>query len=204
MAKDPVDNRTRELPTTGLRIGYARVSTAEQMQIDALRAAGVSRIYQETGSGMKADRPELKHCLAALRAGDTLCVERLDRLGRSLRDLVEIIKQIHAAGGHLLSVEEKIDTGTNTQLLLSVLDALVEFERRLVVERTSEGLAASRKQGRRGGRPSGLSEKDIQTAKALLASSDLTALEIAARLGVSKSTLYKYVPGARDKGGKNA
>lgn len=197
MAKDPVDHKTRELPT-GLRIGYARVSTAEQdvqMQIDALETAGVSKLYKETGSGMKADRPELAHCLAALRPGDTLVVWRLDRLGRSLRDLVDTVEKLAADGIGLVSLTESIDTTTAAgKLIVHVFAALAEFERNLIVERTKAGLAASRKQGRRGGRPPAMTDKDIEVAIALSKSPDLTATEIAARLGVSKTTLYKYLP----------
>lgn len=191
-----------KVPVRGLRLGYAGASVTDmQAQVDALQAAGCDRLYRETGTGQKADRPELSHCLTALRAGDTLVVCRLDRLARSLRDLVTIVNNLADAGIGLVSLAEALDTTTDAgKLIAKGFVIMAEFERSLIAERTQAGLAASRKQGRRGGRPAGMSDKDIEAAKVMLKSTDLTVAEIAARLGVSRTTLYKYLPGAKNHG----
>ncbi len=141
-------------------IGYARVSTHEQnldLQLDALKQAGAEQIYTEQASGKsstKSDRPELDHCLRALRAGDTLIVWRLDRLGRNLHDLVGIINALEARGVGFRSLAEAIDaTGPAGRLILHVFAAMAEFERGLIHERTMAGLKAARSRGRVGGRP---------------------------------------------------
>jgi len=138
-------------------IGYARVSTHEQdhaLQEDALRAAGCERLFIETASGAKRDRPELKAALAAMQEGDTLIVWRLDRLARSLRHLLETVEGLEAKGMKFRSLTEAMDTSTSGgKLILSVLGAIAEFERALISERTKAGLAAARLRGRKGGRP---------------------------------------------------
>jgi len=140
------------------RIGYARVSTDDQnldLQRDALRQAGCSTIYEEAASGKNAVRPELEQCRKALRAGDTLVVWRLDRLGRSLPDLVQIVADLEQRGVHFESLTEKIETGSAAgKLQFHVFAALAEFERGLIRERTRAGLDAARARGRAAGNPS--------------------------------------------------
>jgi len=139
-----------------MRIGYARVSTQDQrseLQLDALAAAGCEQVFHEKMSGKDKDRPELETCLKVVRQGDTLIVWRLDRLGRSLKDLVEIVHELQDRGIGLQSLTENIDT-TNAggKLIFHVFAALAEFERNLIRERTVAGLAAARARGRKGGR----------------------------------------------------
>lgn len=187
------------------RIGYARVSTDDQrldMQRDALQAAGCTTIYEDMASGRDAKRPELGHCLKALRAGDTLVVWRLDRLGRSLQDLVRIITDLEGQGVGFESLTEKIETGTATgKLQFHVFAALAEFERGMIRERTYAGLAAARARGRQGGRPSKLNDKQVRTIKALLKDPSMRVAEVAREYGVSRTTLYKHcgvVPPRKD------
>lgn len=138
-------------------IGYARVSTSEQdfaLQTDALTAAGCDRVFVETASGMKRDRPELHAALAALQPGDTLVVWRFDRLARSLRHLLETIERLEGNGMKFRSLTEAVDTSTSGgKLIFSVLGAIAEFERSIISERTKAGLEAARLRGRKGGRP---------------------------------------------------
>lgn len=140
----------------GKRLGYARVSTDDQrldLQRDALTRAGCADIYEEKVSGKSADRPALDYCLRALSAGDTLVVWRLDRLGRSLPDLVRIVGELEQRGVGFESVTERIETGSATgKLTFHLFSALAEFERNLIRERTQAGLAAARARGRKGGR----------------------------------------------------
>lgn len=138
-------------------IGYARVSTHEQdcaLQTDALTAAGCERVFLETASGAKRDRPELQAALAAMQDGDTLVVWRLDRLARSLRHLLETIEGLETQGMKFRSLSEAIDTSTSGgKLIFSIIGAIAEFERTLISERTKAGLEAARLRGRKGGRP---------------------------------------------------
>jgi len=188
------------------RIGYARVSTDDQhldQQRDALQQAGCGAIYEEAASGKNAARPELGQCLKALRAGDTLVVWRLDRLGRSLPDLVQIVTDLEQRGVGFESLTEKIETGSAAgELIFHVFAALAEFERGLIRERTQAGLAAARARGRSGGRKPKLGEKDVREIKELLNSPDIKVADVARRYGVSRTTLYKYVgvvtPNKRD------
>lgn len=180
-------------------IGYARVSTHEQnldLQIDALKRAGCDEIYTEQASGKsakQADRPELDHCLRALRPGDTLAVWRLDRLGRNLHDLITIVHQLEGKGIGFRSLTEAIDaTGPTGKLILHIFAALAEFERALIRERTLAGLAAARSRGRHGGRPRALSDTDARAAVALLAQPGIPVGDICRRFKVSRSTLYGY------------
>jgi len=178
-------------------LGYARVSTAEQtavLQEDALRAAGCSRIWSDTASGTRTDRPQLAALFDHLRAGDTLVVWRLDRLGRSLPHLIETIGQLEARGVGFKSVQEHIDTTTpGGRLVFHVFGALASFERELIQERTLAGLAAARERGRLGGRPSVLSPAKLKQARRMIG--EKTAVtEVAQVLGVSRATLYRRVP----------
>lgn len=179
------------------RIGYARVSTDDQhldLQRDALQQAGCCVIYEEAASGKNTTRPELEQCRKALRAGDTLVVWRLDRLGRSLPDLVQIVTDLEQRGIGFESLTEKIETGSAAgKLIFHVFAALAEFERGLIRERTQAGLAAARARGRAGGRKPKLDEQRVREIKALLRDSDIQISEVARRYGISRTTLYKYV-----------
>ncbi|WP_313706084.1 recombinase family protein [Massilia sp.] len=177
------------------RIGYARVSTDDQnldLQRDALRLARVESIYEEKASGKSGDRPELDHCLKALRAGDALVVWRLDRLGRSLPDLVHIIAELEAKGIGFESITEKIETTSAAgKLIFHVFAALAEFERNLIRERTRAGLAAARTRGRAGGRKPKLDTRQIREIKRLMSDPTIPISQIAERYKVSRTTIYK-------------
>lgn len=178
------------------RIGYARVSTDDQhldLQRDALTQAGCSVIYEEAASGKNAARPELEQCRKALRAGDTLVVWRLDRLGRSLPDLVQIVADLERQGVGFESLTEKIETGSAAgKLVFHVFAALAEFERGLIRERTQAGLAAARARGRSGGRKPKLDAKQVRQIKVLLRDPDIQVADVARRYGVSRTTIYKH------------
>lgn len=186
-------------------LGYARISTEDQkldLQLEALARAGVDerRIYRDSASGATADRPGLEAALIALRPGDVLVVWRLDRLGRSLKDLIALTERINEAGAGLRSLGEAIDTTSPTgQLFFHIFGAIAQFERALIVERTRAGLAASRKKGRRGGRPAKIPPKAIAAARAMLDSPELTAADVAAQLGVHRVTLYRALRKAATK-----
>jgi DNA invertase Pin-like site-specific DNA recombinase len=179
------------------RIGYARVSTEDQhldLQRNALRQAGCAVIYEEKASGKSTSRPELEQCRKALRSGDTLVVWRLDRLGRSLPDLVHVVAELERSEVSFESLTEKIETGSAAgKLVFHVFAALAEFERSLIRERTQAGLAAARARGRSGGRKPKLGEKQVREIKALLRDPDVLVTDVARRYGVSRTTLYKYV-----------
>lgn len=177
-------------------LGYARVSTADQtldLQSDALRAAGCSRIWTETASGATTARPQLDDLFSHLRAGDTLVVWRLDRLGRSLPHLLQVVADLEERGIGFRSVTESIDTTTaGGKLIFSIFGALAEFERNLIRERTSAGLAAARARGRVGGRPPKMTTKKIKQAK-LMRDNGMSQTEIAEILGVGRTTLYRHL-----------
>jgi DNA invertase Pin-like site-specific DNA recombinase len=179
-----------------MRIGYARISTDDQtldLQRDALKRAKCRQTYEEQASGKTAARPELEACLKSLREGDTLVVWRLDRLGRSLSDLVRIISDCEQRKIQFESLTEKIETRSPAgRLVFHVFAALAEFERNLIRERTFAGLKAARARGRKGGRPAKLSPKDLKTIRMLLRT-DLPVSEIATRFGIARSTLYRAV-----------
>lgn len=179
------------------RIGYARVSTEDQhldLQRDALQQAGCRVIYEEAASGKSAARLELEQCRKALRSGDTLVVWRLDRLGRSLPDLVRIVAELERLGIGFESLTEKIETNSAAgKLVFHVFAALAEFERSLIRERTHAGLAAARARGRLGGRKPKLGEKQVREIKGLLRDPDIQVADVARRYGVSRTTLYKHV-----------
>lgn len=179
-------------------IGYARVSTHEQnldLQHDELKRAGVETIYEDHASGKTAERPELLHCLKALREGDTLTVWRLDRLGRNLQDLIRIVNELEARGVTFKSLKESIDTrGPAGKLVFHLFAALAQFERELLRERTIAGLNAARARGRKGGRPASLSPAQKNMALSLMKSGNMRIAEICKQFGVSRSTLYNLRP----------
>jgi DNA invertase Pin-like site-specific DNA recombinase len=182
-------------------IGYARISTRDQkphLQRDALREAGCERIFEETASGAKRDRPELKAALDFMRSGDSLVIWKLDRLARSTRQLLETVEEFERRGLGLKILTQNIDT-TNAggRLIFTIFSAIAEFEREIIRERTCAGLDAARLRGHKGGRPRALSEKDLKQARALLTDPEITVEDVARRLGVGPSTLYRYIPAAR-------
>ncbi|MBL6082758.1 recombinase family protein [Belnapia sp. T18] len=184
-----------------MHYGYARVSDASQnhdLQLDALRAAGCERIFVETASGTRSDRAELAKLLEQARAGDSIVCWRLDRIGRSLRHLIEIAEQLQHRGIALRSLTESIDTSTPSgRFLFNILGALGQMEREIIVERTRAGLIAATARGRRGGRPPALDEAKVRAARAMLTSGTMTAAEVARQLGCAPSTLYRHLPGGR-------
>ena len=182
-------------------VGYARVSTRDQsptLQLDALTAAGCERIFSENASGAQRDRPELKAALDYLRPGDTLAVWKLDRLARSVRQLVETAGELQARGIGLRVLTQQIDTTTpGGRLVFHMFAAIAEFERELMLDRTLAGLASARAQGRTGGRKPAIGPAEVKRAKAMLADPGITVEEVAHQLGVPISTLYRHIPGGR-------
>jgi DNA invertase Pin-like site-specific DNA recombinase len=182
-------------------IGYARVSTVDQnlaLQRDALTEAGCAKIFTEQMSGAVTDRPALHDALEFARSGDTLIVWKLDRLARSMKQLIETVETLRLRGIGFRSLTEALDTTTAPgRLVFHMFGALAEFERSLIRERTQAGLAAARRAGRTGGRPPKLTEDDLEAARTLLANPDIGVTQIAHRLGVSPATLYRYIPAAR-------
>jgi DNA invertase Pin-like site-specific DNA recombinase len=182
-------------------VGYARVSTDAQTtagQIDALQAVGCERVFQESISGSRSDRPELAAALSYAREGDVLIVTRFDRLARSIRQLLSTIEDLEKRGIGLRSLSENIDTTSAAgRLILHLFAALGQFEIELLRERTRTALAASRARGRVGGRPPALDAIKVTAAKAMLSSGKMTAAEVAKQVGCSSSTLYRHVPGGR-------
>jgi len=178
-------------------IGYARVSTDDQnldLQRDALQRAGCEKIYEDRMSGAKAARPGLAMALEVARAGDVLTVWRLDRLGRSLHDLIVLVSRLDTAGIGLMSVQEKIDTSSSGgRLVFHMFGALAEFERNVIRERTQAGLQAARARGRKGGRPKLLEPAKRQLVVKLYAEKQHTISEICRMMGISKPTLYNYL-----------
>ncbi len=182
-------------------VGYARVSTQDQdpaLQLDALKAAGCEKVFTEKASGAQRERPQLQAALDYMREGDTLVIWKLDRLARSLKQLIETVEALSARGIGLRSLTEAIDTTTSGgKLIFHIFGALAEFERGVIRERTRAGLDAARARGRTGGRPPALSSADLAAAKALLRDPDITVEQVARRLGVVPSTLYRHIPGGR-------
>ncbi|MDJ0358419.1 recombinase family protein [Paenarthrobacter sp. PH39-S1] len=176
-------------------LGYARVSTSDQdaaLQIDALVAAGCYRIFTDKASGSLESRPELDKLIDQIRPGDTLVVWRLDRLGRSLRNLIDQVTVLHQRDIGFKSLQETIDTtSSGGRLVFHVFGALAEFERDLIRERTNAGLAAARARGRTGGRPGLLTKDKLTTAKRLYEQQEMTVEKIGEVLGVSRSTIYR-------------
>jgi DNA invertase Pin-like site-specific DNA recombinase len=180
-----------------MKIGYARVSTIEQnleMQTDALEKAGCEKIFADTASGAIDSRKGLIDAIEFCRAGDSIVVWKLDRLGRSLKHLIETINLLHEKKVGFVSLQESIDTTTSGgKLIFHVFGALAEFERELIRERTNAGLASARARGRLGGRPKAMTERQIQMAKTMFKDPNTTVKEVCETLNVSKSTLYRYL-----------
>ncbi|MGB3246800.1 MAG: recombinase family protein [Sulfitobacter sp.] len=176
-------------------IGYARVSTNDQNldgQIDALKAAGVEKIFQEKKTGKSRQRPELEKLLEQLRSGDVIVVTKYDRLARSLRDLIDLVDTIREKDAGFRSLGEDIDTTSPTgRLIFHVFGSIAEFERERIVERTKEGLAAARKRGRVGGRPNVLSKDAQAEIKRMRDEEKLPIAKIARTFKVSRSTIYR-------------
>ena len=179
---------------TTQKIGYARVSTVEQnldRQLDMLRGYGVDKIYTEKMTGTKRDRPELNQLLERMEAGDTVVIESLSRLGRSTKDLIELVELFEKKGVQLVSLKESIDTSTSTgKLLFTIMSALAQFERDVLADRTREGLKAARARGHFGGRPKTDPRKVCQAVK-LYRAGQHKAREIEELTGVKKATLYR-------------
>lgn len=178
-----------------MKIGYARVSTAGQelaSQLDALKAAGCERIYTDQASGGRADRPGLADALSYARPGDVLVCVALDRLGRSLRHLIELVDELQRRGVGLASLREAIDTSTSGgRMVFQIFGALAEFERSLIQERTRAGLEAARARGRQGGRPA-LAPETIAALRALSSDPNTNVTAACKALNISRATFYKY------------
>lgn len=176
--------------------GYARVSTESQnldRQIDALKRYGVDIIYTEKMTGTKKDRPELNKLLDRVTAGDVIVVESLSRLGRSTKDLIELIELLQSKGVHLVSLKESIDTNTSTgKLLFTLMSAIAQFERDTIADRTREGLRSARARGRMGGRPK-TNPEQVKKAVKLYNTGQYSIKEIEEMTGVKKSTLYRNI-----------
>jgi DNA invertase Pin-like site-specific DNA recombinase len=182
---------------TVMIFGYARVSTKEQSltaQIKELDNFGCDQVLSEKIGATIAYRPELEKLLEKLRSGDVVVITKLDRLGRSIKHLTSLVEQFKHLGVELVSLHEKIDTTTPVgRLLFHLLAMLAEFERDLISDRTKAGLETARARGRKGGRPKVLSEKNLKIMKAALNNPKVTVSEIADQLGVSRSTIYRYI-----------
>ncbi len=180
-------------------IGYARVSTQDQnleLQTDALIKAGCKKVFDDKMSGSRAQRPGLERALETLREGDTLVVWKLDRLGRSVKNLVDLVSDLHKQGVQFMSLTDAIDTGTPSgRFFFHVMASLAQMERELTVERTRAGLEIARQSGRRGGRKRQMTDSKIESAKQLLANG-VSPREVATNLGVSVPTLYRWIPAA--------
>jgi DNA invertase Pin-like site-specific DNA recombinase len=178
-------------------IGYARISTDDQnlnLQKDALQRAGCEKIYSDQQSGSLSERPGLSLVLETLRPGDTLMIWRLDRLGRSLKNLIFLVEQLEKQKTGLKSLQEHIDTTTaGGRLIFHLFGALAEFERNLIRERTQAGINAARARGRQGGRPKLLDSNKLNLAIRLYREQKHSIAEICKMMGISKSTLYNYL-----------
>ena len=183
-----------------MKIGYARVSTQDQnlsLQLDALKSNSCTKIFQEKASGAKTERPELTKLLEHAREGDTIVIWKLDRLGRSLQHLVQLIAELEARNIGLISLNDPVDTTTaQGRLVFRVFASLAEFERELIRERTVAGLASAKRRGHLLGRKPGLSKKAVDTsriAESLYKEGNYSVQQIANELSISKNTLYKYL-----------
>lgn len=194
-AKKPVAESTQK--DRSMLIGYARVSTQDQnleLQIKALNKAGCKKIFDDKVSGSRADRPGLTKAQEALREGDTLVVWKLDRLGRSVKNLVDLVGELQKQGVQFKSLTDAIDTGTASgRFFFHVMASLAEMERELTIERTRAGLEIARQLGRKGGRKRQMTESKVKSAKKLLASG-VPPRDVAGNLGVSVPTLYRWIP----------
>ncbi|EJY1765418.1 recombinase family protein [Klebsiella oxytoca] len=180
-------------------IGYARVSTGDQnldLQKNALVRAECELIFEDTASGKNAKRPGLRKAIRRLRPGDSLVVWKLDRLGRSVRDLITLVSELQERGIHFRSLTDSIDTSTPAgRFFFHVMSALAEMERELIVERTRAGLAAAREQGRIGGRRRVMTEEVVERCRRML-DAGATRQQVAGVIGVDVKTIYKYLPAA--------
>ncbi|MGI4829064.1 MAG: recombinase family protein [Janthinobacterium lividum] len=178
-------------------IGYARVSTQDQnleLQTEALQKAGCKKIFEDRASGIRVERLGLAQARESVRAGDTLVVWKLDRLGRSVKQLVDLVGELQTEGVQFKSLTDSIDTGTPSgRFFFHVMASLAEMERELIVERTRAGLEVARQLGRTGGRKRHMTDSKIKAAKKLLASG-VPARDVAGNLGVSVPTLYRWLP----------
>jgi len=188
---------TQATKTQETLIGYARVSTQDQnldLQNDALKEAGCKKIFSDTAGGAKADRKGLTEAISYLREDDVLVVWKLDRLGRSLKQLIEIVNGLSERNIGLLSLKESINTATSGgKLIFHIFGALAEFERDVIKERTHAGLAAARARGRKGGRPKSLDKKKIKMAVELYESKEHKIQDICQMLNTSRATFYRYL-----------
>jgi DNA invertase Pin-like site-specific DNA recombinase len=180
-----------------MRIGYARVSTDEQsldLQLDALKEAGCQRLVTDKASATKADRPGLAEALSYLRDGDVLVIWKLDRLGRTVKGLVDFVAELQGRGVQFRSLTEGIDTTTPAgRFFFHIMASLAQMERELLAERTRAGLAAARRRGRRSGRRRRMTPGKVESARELL-KGGMSARDVAENLGVSIPTLYRWVP----------
>ncbi|WP_122688659.1 recombinase family protein [Pseudomonas viridiflava] len=192
------DGATLDLITGGLKIGYARVSKQDQnldLQIDALKAAGCTRIYHEKVSGANDPRPEQEQMLKALRRGDTVIIWQLSRLGRTLAELISLVNQFAEMGVAFEVLTERYDTSTaQGKLMLGMFAALAAYERDRLIERTHAGLASARARGRVGGRKPKIGAKERREIGILLSDPTMTVKDVATRFGVSRTTIYKHLP----------
>ena len=197
MPRQPIKRRRSKAPTSAQRIGYARVSTEDQslaLQLDALKKAGCDRVFTDKLGGARSDRPGLNAALSHVRAGDALVVWKLDRLGRSVKSLVDLVNTFEARGVHFKSLTDGIDTKTPAgRFFFHVMASLAQMERELVVERTRAGLAIARQLGRVGGRKRRMTENKVKAARRLLADGT-PPRDVAQNLGVSVPTLYRWLP----------
>jgi DNA invertase Pin-like site-specific DNA recombinase len=184
-----------------MKIGYIRVSKQEQneaLQRDALKEAGCEKYFSDKMTGSTWQRNGLEELLAFMRSGDTVIVWKLDRLGRSLKDLIETLNLLNNRGINFISLTESIDTTTpGGKLIFHLMGALAEFERDLIRERTNAGLAAARARGRVGGRPRRASDGKVALARHLYQDPGYSVAEICSMLGISRSTFFRYVKGAK-------
>ena len=190
---------------TSALVGYARVSTLDQkpeLQLDALKTAGCVRVFVEKASGTKEDRPQLAAALDYMRPGDTLVVWKLDRLARSMKQLIATVDALKERGIGFRSLTEAIDTTTAAgELFFHIFGALAQFERSIIRERTNAGLKAALARGRKGGRKTEITDDHIRAVLAMLSDPQISVREAARRIGHSTSTLYRHVPGLRSKVG---
>jgi DNA invertase Pin-like site-specific DNA recombinase len=180
-----------------VNIGYARISTGRQnpdSQHDALEEAGCERIFMDIVSGAADELPRRAEALDRLRKGDVLVVRRLPRLGRSLKDLLEVVDFLEERGAHFRSVVDGLSTDTaHGRMVFQIFGAVAEFERELIRERTLAGLESARRRGRKGGRPPALSEKQIPVVQKLMRDEEVSTREICETFSISRATLYRYV-----------
>ena len=178
-----------------MKVGYARVSTLDQsldMQMDALKKENCKKIFQDHASGVKSNRDGLERALDFMRGGDTLVVWKLDRLGRSLKHLIDIISLLNEKGMYFKSLQESIDTSSSGgKLIFHVFGALAEFERDMISDRTLAGVAAAKERGRVSGRPRKLNENNRALALSLMEDKSYSAKDVCKTLGISKTTLYR-------------